>query len=156
MVVTLKRSVACLGAGLVMLVLLTGCGGGETVKLPATVPFSGKVTLDGKPLEGAILTFIPSSPGGEVGTGSTNADGKYELKIGTTITKSGGVPGTYKVRINRLSTMDGKPFDPTKKGSVSVPGGDLLKEEYSDQEKTQLQATIPDQGGTKDFELTGK
>lgn len=46
---------------------------------------TGTVHLDGKPLEGALVTFYPQVSGAEAATGAatsmgrTDADGKYEL-----------------------------------------------------------------------------
>jgi hypothetical protein len=127
------------------------------VVLPDTVPFSGKVMLDGQPLEGAMLTFMPT-PAGQKGTdlasGITSASGDYKLNIGASNPKSGALPGTYKVRISRMTTPDGKPYDPKQKGAI--PGRESLKPEYSDAQKTTLSATIPAAGGTKVFELKSK
>ena len=53
-----------------------GCGGG-------TANVSGVVTLDGKPVEGATVTFTPDSKdGGGVGAsyGKTDAQGRFSLR----------------------------------------------------------------------------
>lgn len=149
----------CWSLSLLPLALLTGCGSGDPqVKLADTVPFSGKVLLDGQPLDGATLTFMPNPPGGkgsESATGTTDASGEYKLQIGSANPKSGAVPGKYKVRISRMTTPDGKPYDPKQKGAI--PGRESLKLEYSDPQKTTLEAVVPAGGGaTKDFDLKSK
>jgi hypothetical protein len=89
-------------------VSLAGCGG-ETVKLPDTVPFSGKVTLDGKPLSGAAVQFAPArmTKDGHAASGRTNDEGKYELTtmIGNH-SKPGVVPGSYQVVVSLLTSAD--------------------------------------------------
>lgn len=55
--------------------LVWGCGRGT---IP-TVEVTGTVTLDGKPLEGAMVGFYPAS-GGPPATGQTDSAGKFTLK----------------------------------------------------------------------------
>ena len=55
--------------------VLAGCGQGDR---PPLGMVHGTVTLDGKPLAGARLTFEPVEPG-RASTGITDDDGKYEL-----------------------------------------------------------------------------
>ncbi len=55
---------------------LTGCGSDDT---PPLGEVTGKITLDGQPLEGVIVLFKPEI--GRVATGTTNAAGEYELEF---------------------------------------------------------------------------
>lgn len=66
---------------------LTGCGG------PKLVPVNGTVTIDGKPVDGATVTFV-SDDGKHSFSGSTDASGNYSLQEGE---KTGAYPGSYKV-----------------------------------------------------------
>ena len=78
--------------GMMTVVLLAGCGGG-------LAPVSGTVTLDGEPVAGAKVTFLPAGPGIPA-TGTTDATGRYELRIGSGRT---GVPrGRYGVTVSKL------------------------------------------------------
>ena len=70
---------------------LLGCGGSSG---PARAQVSGKVTLGGKPLEGASVYFA-SSDGKFVGFGKTGADGTYRLA-------QGAVPGPNKIFISKI------------------------------------------------------
>jgi hypothetical protein len=75
--------------------LATGCGGSGLVSV------KGFVTLDGKPLEGATVIFVPAA--GEVvtstGAGLTDDLGRFEL---TTTQEGDGIrPGTYRVTISK-------------------------------------------------------
>jgi hypothetical protein len=58
---------------LVWIALLAGCGKPG----PDVAPVSGRVTLDGQPLEFAIVTF--HADGKSPATSGTNKDGRYEL-----------------------------------------------------------------------------
>ena len=78
------------------LIALVGCGGLRVV------PVSGKVTLDGKPLKGAVVSFNPDQAKGNnqrvSSTGRINQDGQYEIYTddGSKVRK--GAPlGWYKV-----------------------------------------------------------
>jgi hypothetical protein len=55
---------------------IVGCGGGDT---PPLGQVTGSVTLDGKPVEGAVIQFEPTTSGFPTAFGQTDKDGKYEL-----------------------------------------------------------------------------
>lgn len=73
------RRIIRAGAVLVPLALvgcmMWGCSPGGV----PTAEVSGTVTLDGKPLEGAMVGFYPAS-GGAPATGQTDNAGKFKLK----------------------------------------------------------------------------
>jgi carboxypeptidase family protein len=91
---------------LIVAVLLTlgGCSGGR--KHPATAPVSGTVTYQGKPVEGATVSFSLVGGGG-VSTAITDATGKYVLR--TFGEADGAVPGDYKVTITKIKAEDRNP-----------------------------------------------
>lgn len=62
-------------AGCFAVGLLVGCGSGD---MPDLGEVSGKVTLDGKPLAGVIITFQPDA-GGRASSAETDTEGNYEL-----------------------------------------------------------------------------
>ena len=74
-----------------------GCGSGGKL---ATV--RGKVTLNGQPLQGALVEFQPTDPGGSPSSGMTDAEGRYELMY--TFDKSGAAPGEHVVSIRTGGT----------------------------------------------------
>jgi hypothetical protein len=67
----------------------------ESDAAPAKV--LGTVTLEGKPLAGATVTFYPDAKDGKKATGKTNDDGSYILKTGDA---DGAAPGKYRVTIS--------------------------------------------------------
>jgi hypothetical protein len=84
-------------------VLLAGCGGPD-YKL---VPVSGKVTLNGKPVPEAHVSFEPRA----VGPGCyarTDAEGRFTMQS-VLDDKPGAVPGTHVVRIT--TARSGNPND---------------------------------------------
>ena len=89
------------GLGILIAVGLVGCGAGG----PAVVPVSGTVTLDGKPLAGANVSFQPTGDGktDKPGVGSaavTDAAGKFTLKTAEAALRPGAVVGKHVVRIS--------------------------------------------------------
>lgn len=85
---------ACLGLLSLLTLLAAGCGSSGGL-LPAT----GTVTYQGKPVENAIVSFMPEA--GTMGTGTTDASGKYEIRTGG---KPGAAPGKHSVSIMKYSS----------------------------------------------------
>lgn len=80
---------------------LAGCGADG----PEISPVTGIVTLDDRPIEGAMIYFEPVA-GGRSSTALTDAEGKYELKyIGD---RMGALLGDHQVKItkSRKKTYD--------------------------------------------------
>jgi hypothetical protein len=115
---------------------LTGCGSSDIT----LVEVSGKVTLDGVPLEGATVNFQPSSTKIEAPSsfGRTDADGRFELS--TAAGKQGAIPGQHRVRISKSSDPEGEENDEVIEFDDPVPA------EYRDEGKD---FTIPENGTTE-------
>lgn len=75
---------------------LSGCG-------PKLVPAGGTVTLDGTPVEGAMVTFV-AEDGGATYTGQSDAGGAFTLSSGA---EPGAMPGKYKVLVTKTAAMSG-------------------------------------------------
>ncbi len=78
---------AWLGLVAAGLVAAAGCGGRGFAEV------AGTVLIDGKPLSGAFVTFVPEGPDAVRGVGSTNDEGRYRVirpggKIGAMIGKN--------------------------------------------------------------------
>ena len=115
------------------------------------VPVKGKVTVDGKPLAGVVVTFIPPSFGPS--NGETKEDGTYELKSATF---PGAPPGTYKVAISHIVGDDGVVYGLGPRSSMSPPAGlsvaqEKLPPEVADPGRTKLTANVP--AGPFDFDI---
>lgn len=97
--------------------VLAGCGG------PKLVPVTGAVTLDGKPVDGATVTFV-SEDGKNSFSGSTDASGKYSLQEGE---KVGALPGSYKVIVVK---------NPHKASSEAIDPAESMKMMKKEEEET--------------------
>ena len=152
------------------LALLVGCGSsGEP-----TFPVSGKVTYaDGKPVEGAAVSFVPDS-GSKPAVGITDADGMYKLT--TTNKDDGAIAGDYKVTIASYegsadyeSTDEGQtladPYDITNEypedydeaSQKSVASKNKLPAKYSNKATSGFTAQVKAEGeNVYDFEIKTK
>ena len=79
-------SVACI-------LLVSGCGPSG----PKLGSVTGTVTLDGKPVQGALVTFISKAENGSSSFGKTDAKGKYQLEFSTE--RFGAILGAHDVEI---------------------------------------------------------
>ncbi len=127
-----------------------GCVGGG----PKYVPVSGVVTLNGKPLAGATVTFSPIAPPGEVNAGDGSA-GKTNDAGEFTLTTSRGAPGAlvgkHKVRIFALARQVGTGDERPPRGGW--PTKDKVPARYN--ERTELEFEVKPDGPNKaDLPLT--
>ena len=70
---------------------------------------TGTVTWQGKPLAGAVITFVPTGADGEAASAFTDSEGKYALT--TWEAGDGARPGEYRVKVSK---QDVAPVDPSK------------------------------------------
>ncbi len=96
------KRIGLLSSCMLILVALSGCGGADG-DLPELGQVSGTITLDGKPLPNADITFQPTKEGG-LSTGWTNAEGRYELHYKRGV--KGAAVGKHIVRIECLGGAD--------------------------------------------------
>lgn len=95
-----------------LLAVAGGCSKGVSLK---TVPVSGKVTLDGQPVSGATVTFLPEVPAAGAAlapsSGLTGADGSYKLiTMGSGREAFDGIPpGNYKIIVTKQSSAAATP-----------------------------------------------
>ncbi len=91
--------------------MLVGCSGSDRPLSRVT----GKVTLDGKPIADAVVTFVSTS-GGVACSGSTDSKGEYIIgcQFG-----AGAPPGVYKVQIKsrEVATKSSNPMEGLTPGS---------------------------------------
>jgi hypothetical protein len=98
----------------VSMCILTGSGcGGSKEKV---VSVTGKVTHNGTPIDGLVISFVPvEQTETGVSTGTTDENGKYDLTVFLT-GRSGAVVGTHKVWVSRPR----EPFvDPADKEEIA-------------------------------------
>jgi hypothetical protein len=125
-----------------LLITLQGCGG------RSYAPVSGTVTLDGKPVAKAVVTFIPlpdpgSKEAGDSASGKTNEKGEYTLQTYTPRgMKDGAQVGKHKVSISQQETRG--------EGDRSITTEKLPKR-YN--ENSDLTYEVHSGDNKKDFEL---
>ncbi len=119
-----------------LLLLASGCGGGHGASV------SGRVTLDGKPLDTGTVTFHPEG-GGPTAYGGIHSDGSYQVKTGT---QQGLPPGEYRVTV--LATTE-PPTD-----GPSVPGEQITPFRYANPAESGLRFTVARGSNRYDIDLT--
>lgn len=135
-------------------ILFSACGcsgegaGGARAK---TVPFSGKILLDGNPHGNVKVQFIPQGSDGDVRTSYAQVKEDGSFSATTYVTGDGIVPGKYDVRVG--SDGDGASADPAlmmtaivgasiAKFEIDVPAEGLTDVELK------LTSSAPQAGGT--------
>lgn len=143
---------------IVLALFASGCGGSNDPKPLPLFPVTGTVTLDGKPLADANITFIPV--GGTFGSGSfarSGADGKYELQSPGAEKKPGAPEGEYKVIVSREVLPNGTVAPRDLADSASAGARESLPPRYSDFTQTTLSGKVTPPGPmTVDLPLTSK
>jgi hypothetical protein len=92
-------------AGSAIIALLVGVAGCHKRSNAIEVhPVCGVVTLDGKPVEDALVVFCPQSPALPAAIGKTDGEGRFKLT--TTIANDGAAIGAYCVTVTK-KTVNG-------------------------------------------------
>ena len=123
------------GIVVVAALFISGCGGGGA----DLGDVSGKVTLDGQPLAGALVEFQPAEGRGSIGV--TDAQGSYRLSH--TEDLQGAVLGTHTVRI----TLADDDEDPQ-------PGGGRIPARYNS--LSELTAEVKSGSNELNYDLQSK
>ena len=150
----------------VLLGAAAGCDGKRT-----PVPVSGTVTLDGRPVEGATVTFhlLGDDKDGRLASGQTDKTGTFRLRTGE---EDGAQPGEYKVVIVKSVLAGPKvkipdfPDTPEGRnqrehflwkqfGDDQLPYRNVLPERYGDLNATPLTCKVPGNSPVH-FPLTSK
>lgn len=104
-----KRNTALLLSMFVCLGVTLGCSGN------AMLPVEGTITLDGKPLDGAAISFVPAE-GGRPCSGQTDAQGHFTLA--SYVAGDGVPPGEYKVTVVKLDARRQAEAAPVEEGAA--------------------------------------
>jgi len=91
---------------LMVMTAISGCGKRSGLEMGRV---NGRVTLDGKPLADALVTFIPDESVEHASTGITNERGDYSLSY--TYDNPGALVGEHHVKINSPAKNDESPKD---------------------------------------------
>lgn len=124
-----------------LLALVTGCGGGQ---MPLA-HVSGVVTLDGSPLTGAKVTFLPQA--GPAASGALDAQGRFELS--TYQRGDGAVLGSHTAIVTPI--VQGVLLEPGAPPKAPPREQDAVPAVYHRAESSPLHYTVKKDGN--DFEL---
>lgn len=139
----LTHCIFCLPLCVVSIFSLAGCGGAD---LPELGEVTGTVTLNGQPVEGALVEFIPDS--GRPSSGVTDAEGVYTLTY--TAEASGAVTGTHTVNITTARAQQGGEGDEP----LVEARPETIPQAYNDE--TTLSVEVEAGSNTHDFVLEGE
>ena len=140
----------------VCLLPLSGCGGKALPEgMPKLTPTILTVTLDGAPLEDAIVGLIPldSANGRWNAGGVTDKSGK--AKIRTLAEYDGVVPGKYKVTVTK-TYVEPLPEGMTYQESLKFkrpPDVEYVHKDYATQSKTPLELEVGSSAVNETFEV---
>jgi len=92
---------------LVLCCVIAGCG--KKAKLTGLYPVKGKLTLDGSPVEGALVTLTPVNFTGDAraASGETGADGTFIVQ--TMDPGDGAFPGEYVITVTKREVVGKMP-----------------------------------------------
>ena len=130
---------ACVVRGLALALsclAIAGCGSDNMAAV------RGQVTLNGQPLPGALVEFQPASPGGSPSSGTTDAEGRYELMY--TFERAGAAPGEHIVSIRTGGTR-------VDSAGREVECRECVPAKYNTQ--TELRRTVAPGRNRLDFDL---
>jgi len=128
-------------------ILLAGCGSG-------LVQVEGTVSLDGAPLDGAKVSFIPAGDGIPA-SGTTDAAGAFRLAVGSG--QPGARPGRYqvavtKVKVTVVDAAKARRIEAERRTEVEIEGDPdglvqviehVVPRRYGDPATSGLEADVP-------------
>ncbi|MDR1958268.1 MAG: DUF4198 domain-containing protein [Planctomycetaceae bacterium] len=140
----------------------TGCQDKNAIHVVAA---TGVVTLDGKPLEEAAISFVPTTEGLRGSSALSDENGKFTLMTAGAV-KNGTMPGEYDVFVEKQTAVDaaGNPLvitaDPnmmTGGSNSSVPETvvrwkSFVPQKYHDKAKPLFHVQV-EKGGKNHFVL---
>lgn len=144
-------------SGLMATGLMAGCNRSDALIEPL-VPAGGKLLIDGKPMDGVLISFVPeaSKKGRRGGTALTNDKG--EFTVTDLIQNKPGLPvGKYTLTYSRMRKPDGSAAPATEPGKPIDPGNIQVESfpvhlRNPDPTKAENQVEIP-KDGNKNLEL---
>ena len=120
---TMRRTTGLLSLGVVVSILVAGCGEQRQVAdIEKTVTAGGVLTFQGKPLENYRLIFHPKDKK-RPASGRTDAEGKFQL--GTNRPGDGAVSGSHQVTVSyvgpEIDPVPGEEFKEVPPPKIVIP-----------------------------------
>lgn len=135
-------------AALVSGATFTGCGGGSS-NGPELAYVEGKVTMDGEPLNGAKIEFVPKGGEGSPAIGTTDENGHFVMRF--SLSKEGATVGENVVRIRTAGLEEDE-----QGNERQVPETVPAKYNANAEENPEMNVTVPAEGKEFNFELSSE
>ncbi len=142
-------------------IIFAGCSSSSR---PPTYRVTGTVTLKGKAVDGAVVTFVPAGTEGEAASAITDANGHYALT--TWEAGDGARPGEYRVKVSK---QEQQAVDPSKlvqnlsyeeeqkiyveSKKAAPPAKRLIPSKYEDDQTSGLTHTVDKKPTTFDVKI---
>jgi len=157
----MNKSITNVALFFIALAVVQGCANDPY----GTAKVSGTVTMDGAPIEGVNVSFVPTGSEGREGYGTTDTQGKFVLTVPGAEVGSGAIPGEYHVTFSKMSDpmadfdreMAGKDSDEIdREMKKRFPGGrpsgeNLIPAKYADRNATDIAPVKVEKGKKNDF-----
>jgi hypothetical protein len=129
-----KITIPCLILSLFVLPYVCGCGPSNPLD---TIVVTGTVTVDGQPMEGIRITFIPMDGGAYGAFGTTDSRGRFRLSSPSAPVGSGAVAGEYIPVFSKVEVEERPPTDSPEEERILYGGAPpkvthLIPEKYGD------------------------
>jgi len=141
-------------AWFVPVVFIAGCFGGAPKFEGKLEPVSGKLSVDGSPVAGVVVSFTPARRSNTKGTGAsalTDELGQFVLKHRSG--QTGIEAGEYKVTFFKYVMPDGSDLTGSDVMPEEVGAVNLFPPQYADVDKTKETATVPEGGKEFTFDI---
>jgi hypothetical protein len=134
--------------------LTAGCSGS---KLSGLYQVTGKITHQGKPIEGVTVNFFPviESSTSRTATGQTDKNGNFILT--TLQTNDGAFSGEYKITLRKLlfSMTNEELNDIEKNGRTArIESANIIPDQYQTKATTPLTFTVKSQKNICEIDIT--
>ena len=131
------------------LLCMFGCG--PKGSIPGLVPASGTLTLDGTPVEGATISFLPVSQTADAVTVGTVSEAGGVFKLGYRQYGEGTLPGEYQVTVQKITILN--PISIEEATKLSEAGKDHVQQiqhdipvKFNTPKTSGITITIPPKG----------
>ncbi|OAI53960.1 hypothetical protein AYO47_03790 [Planctomyces sp. SCGC AG-212-M04] len=139
---------------LLLVAALSGCGSAGAAPVVSLSPVEGEVTIDGNPVQGVSVRFMPrGTTRGQGSYGVTDAAGKYVCMH--TSGKPGCEQGDYVVLFSRMTTRDGKPI-PENANAADLEARESLPARFQNPDSKQNVVNVKGEPNHFDFALKTK
>jgi hypothetical protein len=146
----------CCVTSLLLLPLLSGCFSANGAPNLSLHPVDGVLTIGGKPLVGATVTFVPADGSGADQVAATAVTDEFgEFSLVSTTGKPGAAAGKYRVLVAKFVKPDGSTLG-SDELATDFEIKNAVPEIYNNPVQTPLGATVTEGGTSVEFDLKAR